>query len=82
MNSTLSADLTELGIGRGPLLADVAFDKPKDITLLELFELEARKAKYTQEQIDRFNLYYGRTGSGATDGAEGGSQTTGDGFKI
>lgn len=69
-------DLAEKGY------ADVAFDKPKDITLLELFELEARKAKYTQEQIDRFNLYYGRTGSGATDGAEGGSQTTGDGFKI
>ncbi len=57
---------------------DPAYDKPKDITLLELFELEARKSKYTQEQIDRFNLYYGRTGSGATDGG----QTDGGGFKI
>ena len=57
--------------------ADVTFDKPKDITLLELFNLEARKSKYTQEQIDRFNLYYGRTGSGVTDG-----QTDGGDFKI
>ena len=60
---------------------DPAYDKPKDITLLELFELEARKAKYTQEQIDRFNVYYGREGSDATDGAEGGGQTDSDGFR-
>jgi len=65
-------DLAEKGY------ADVAFDKPKDITLLELFELEARKANYTQEQINRYNLYYGRTGSGATDG---GQEDSGD-FKI
>ena len=65
-------DLAEKGY------ADVTFDKPKDITLLELFELEARKANYTQEQINRYNLYYGRTGSGATDG---GQEDSGD-FKI
>ena len=64
-------DLAEKGYG------DATFDKPKDITLLELFNLEARKSKYTQEQIDRFNLYYGRTGSGVTDGQE----DSGD-FKI
>ena len=69
-------DLAEKGY------ADVAFDKPKEITLLELFELEARKANYTQEQINRFNRYYGREGSGATDGAEGGGQTDSDGFKL
>jgi len=60
---------------------DPAYDKPEEITLLELFELEARKSKYTQEQIDRFNVYYGRTGSGATDGAEGGGKRTLDDVK-